>query len=462
MKKAILLFTLIAAFFYKGFTQVPGQGLVFDDSKYASNIKKAVLTRSLYTEIPSSHSLKKYAPQPNSQGQFGTCVGWSTAYAGMTILESVSKERTDVSSSTSNTFSPGFVYKQVKSETDIYCKMGTYIDEALEIIKTKGVCKYSEMSEVNCPTYISPSVFTEAAKYKIKDYAKLFDVFESNKFKINSVKKSLSQNNPVILGMNTPESFYTAIGVWSPAESSSLSYGGHAMCVIGYDDNQYGGAFEIMNSWGTQWGNSGFIWITYDTFNEFVKYAFEMIEFKGISNQTKTYSFGGSVKYVKSDGTESKAKYNNGVYTITEAYPSGTLFRMYISNTQSTYVYAFGFDATEKTFTVFPHNQGISPLLNYASNSVAIPDEDHHIQTDNTTGKDYMCVIYSKEPVDIETLKNTIENTPGSFKERIMLNLKDKLVDNTFMNFGQENMSFSVKNSPKSLAVVIIETVHID
>jgi hypothetical protein len=60
------------------------------------------------------------------------------------------------------------------------------------------------MAEKNCPTYISPDIFFKASKYKIKDYAKIFGMFDSKEFKINAVKKSLSQNNPVIIGMNTP------------------------------------------------------------------------------------------------------------------------------------------------------------------------------------------------------------------------------------------------------------------
>ncbi len=462
MKKSIFLITGLILISTIIKAQEVGLGLVFDDAKYESSIKKAVLTRSLYSEIPRTYSLKQYAPEPKSQGQYGTCVGWSTAYAGMTILESLSKNRTDKTSTTDNTFSPGFVYKHAKSESDIYCKMGTYIDEALEIMKTKGVCKYTAMTEANCPSYISPSILTDAAKYKIKDYAKLFDMFESKEFKITAVKKSLSQNNPVIIGMNTPESFYTALGEWTPTESSSLSYGGHAMCVIGYDDDKYGGAFEIMNSWGTQWGNEGFIWISYETFHDFVKYAYEMIEFKTSVNEVKTFSFGGSVKYIKADGTESKAVYNNGIYIINEPYKSGSLFRMFISNTQSTYVYAFGFDATGKTFTIFPHSDGISPLLNYSSNSVAIPDEDHYIQTDNTTGKDYMCVLYSKNPLNIELIKKSVENLSGNFEFRIFTHLKEMLVDKINIAFGQENMSFDVKNSSKSVVALIIETEHIE
>ena len=48
------------------------------------------------------------------------------------------------------------------------------------------------------------------------------------------------------------------------------------MCVIGYDDSKYGGAFEVINSWGRQYGNDGFMWIRYEDFAEFTRYAFEL------------------------------------------------------------------------------------------------------------------------------------------------------------------------------------------
>lgn len=56
--------------------------------------------------------------------------------------------------------------------------------------------------------------------------------------------------------------------------------GGHAMTIVGYDDNiQYDvnrngkieacekGAFKVVNSWGTGWENGGCIWVLYDALN---------------------------------------------------------------------------------------------------------------------------------------------------------------------------------------------------
>jgi len=461
MKQIYIILLSIFVIFKVGISQEYGAGLNFNDAEYKTVKKKAVLTRNLYSKLPTFYSLKKYAPIPKSQGQYGTCVGWSTAYAGMTILESIKKGRTNKTLTTSNTFSPGFIYKQIKTTTDSYCKFGSSIKEALEIMQTKGVCKYSDMAEVNCPTYISPIVFTKALSYKITDYAKIFSMFDSKEYKIKAVKKSLSEKNPVIIGMNVPKSFNKAKGIWKPTESSSLSYGGHAMCVIGYDDNKYGGAFEIMNSWGTKWGNNGFIWVSYDNFNDFVKYAYEMIEFKS-NIKKQTYNLSGSVKFIKFDGTESNTYYLNGVYKTKEAYRTGTKFRIYISNSEPAYVYAFGFDTTQKTFTIFPHLPNISAALNYANNSVAIPDENHFIQTDNTTGKNYICVLFSKKRLNIEEIKAQIENSNGSFYSKVTNNLRNKLVNKSNTSFQPNKIAFSVKNSNKTVVALIIETTHID
>ena len=53
-----------------------------------------------------------------------------------------------------------------------------------------------------------------------------------------------------------------------------LGMGGHAMCVIGYDDRKFGGAFQIMNSGTPQWGKDGVAWVRYGDFKNYVKEAY--------------------------------------------------------------------------------------------------------------------------------------------------------------------------------------------
>lgn len=47
--------------------------------------------------------------------------------------------------------------------------------------------------------------------------------------------------------------------------------GGHAIAVVGYDDAKFGGAFQLVNSWGPSWGARGFCWVSYEDMAELLK-----------------------------------------------------------------------------------------------------------------------------------------------------------------------------------------------
>ena len=38
------------------------------------------------------------------------------------------------------------------------------------------------------------------------------------------------------------------------------------MLIVGYDEDRK--AFKIVNSWGNNWGNNGFCWISYNFFKK--------------------------------------------------------------------------------------------------------------------------------------------------------------------------------------------------
>jgi hypothetical protein len=423
---------------------------------------KATYLKRDYSSLPSKASLKAFCPTPESQGSYGTCVGWSSSWAARTIIEAQEKGWTDKNTITQNTFAPGFTYYHVKDQSDSECSYGTWIDDALNFMKTTGAVKYKDFDD-SCPTYVSSSLYEKAKNYKIKDYVRLFSIEDGYEYKIRVLKKALSEGNPVVIGMKCPNSFSWAKGVWKPTESPYAEFGGHAMCVIGYDDNQYGGAFEIQNSWGSEWGNEGFIWVDYQTFHNFVKYGFEMVgDFNKVNPTTKT-DLKGELKFLLSDGTEMITKRSNSSsshYIMIKTYTSGTRFRMYISNNEPAYVYAIGSDLTEVVTKVFPPKEHISPLLSYKSNNVAIPDENYFIEFDDNAGTDFMCVLYSKEPLDIKGIMSKIENSSGSFIQKMNTALKSQLVNASNITFQNEGIGFSANSEGKNVVAIVVEINH--
>jgi hypothetical protein len=357
-------------------------------------------------------------------------VAWASAYAARTISESIAINRRERSLSTDNVFSPAFVYKSITHDPD--CQTGAAIFWALDLMKDTGAVKMLGVERDVDFKKIRLSDYSDSRKYPIADYVTLFrnddeqEGREGRPSRIQMVKKSLAENKPVIIGMNTPDSFINARDVWRPRESSSRYYGGHAMCVIGYDDTKFsGGAFEVQNSWGKKWGNSGYIWIPYDVFGQWVLEAYEIIENFAAFDETNHYS--GFAWIELSGSTEETPRHmpvifnGEGYYRAAEAYPSGTEFRFLLGNTSPAYVYVFAADSSGGPSTrIFPPKErGVSPILDYSENIIVLPGERQWIRMDETPGTDYLVILYSKQAIPIETIKGRFDQAQGSFPERV-------------------------------------------
>lgn len=117
---------------------------------------------------------------------------------------------------------------------------GMSYKEALEFCKTNGVI--SEKS------YLKKQ---EEAPSKLYDYAKVNSLL--------AVKQCIFVNGPVMIATLVKD--LDASNFWK----GSNNYGGHATCLIGYDDAK--DAFLLRNSWGTQFGNKGYTWFPYKDFS---------------------------------------------------------------------------------------------------------------------------------------------------------------------------------------------------
>jgi hypothetical protein len=94
--------------------------------------------------------------------------------------------------------------------------------------------------------------------------------------KINNVKTMLNAGFPVMIGTTVDKEF-TQDGITGPkpyiwSVKRGLESSNHAMVTVGYDDNLQ--AFKVLNSYGQEWGNNGFVWITYDLYTTVVNEAY--------------------------------------------------------------------------------------------------------------------------------------------------------------------------------------------
>ena len=243
------------------------QGMIFDQEDFSKRQKFGVLRGTL----PANASLKEFTPLLYPQVG-STCVGHSFANA-RTILLAKSLKWTDKQKITGLSFSPYFIYFRNKSATDVNCDQGLNIEQAAADVLMNG---FAPIVDVEYPNYYPFTKDALCITYGGTNYPPSMneDLSNAARFKINNIyavqsvkelKTVLSNGMPVVLGMFVPESFQKATGdLWKPASTDKKDpSSGHAILAVGYDDTKYGGAIELMNSWGDGWANKGFIWVKY-------------------------------------------------------------------------------------------------------------------------------------------------------------------------------------------------------
>lgn len=280
--KSSIVFVLVAWLAaYNGLSQ----GLVLDDAAYAK------APRRVYDSLGAKDGnalrntfkvdLKPYCPTVRDQGKISSCVGWSVGYAAMTIEKAIanrwSGKRSQIDA---EAYSAMFLYNQIKLGA---CDYGAELHQALTFVQEKGNVLYRDFVVSNaCDSVPAIALRNKAVLNRMKSFAALFTPDAAPEAKIDRVKLALAGNKPVVVGMVVLENFLTLKSsdpVWYPGIGKTNVFGGHAMVVIGFDDTRK--AFEVMNSWGTGWANSGFAWIRYDDFASHCKYAYQFVLARG-------------------------------------------------------------------------------------------------------------------------------------------------------------------------------------
>lgn len=139
----------------------------------------------------------------------------------------------------------------------------------------KAANKYGVADELQWPYTVSQfavnppaAVWTAAASHKVTSYHSIADG------DLETMKTIISSGYLVGFGFDVYSAFMTSAmassGLLCRPQSGEQLQGGHAVCLVGYDDKKVMpdgsvGAFLVRNSWGTNWGwqGTGYFWMSY-------------------------------------------------------------------------------------------------------------------------------------------------------------------------------------------------------
>lgn len=407
----------------------------FDPVRYQATPKVAPLTRGSFDDLPSSISLLAYAPKVGNQKNSGSCVGWASSYSAASVAWSITAEKSNQNFEDPVPFSPSFVFNRIKVSKD--CEGGSNIESALSDLTINGSLSLADFpySDVQCERLPTDFEFDLASMYSIEGYRRLSSVYSTRSLHV-ATRRALEQRHPVVIGMLVGPSFINYKAAYSTlrisVEENALydkvgidgmygleGYGGHAMTVVGYDDDRDGGAFHIMNSWGTSWGDKGFAWVKYSDFIRWVRSAYEVIPQIPEVQERDTPDFNAEVSLMGFRQKNLPLKQTDVGFNLESPLHSGSNIRAEINVSADSYVYILGTDdVTEHHIVLFPKKGEVSPLLT-AGNTILLPGptEDFYIRLDDTAGTDYLIVLHSRDKLDV----NKLAQRMNTYKSRALI-----------------------------------------
>jgi hypothetical protein len=414
-----------------------------------ANIYESLADDSTKNPLPEAANLQRYAPNVGDQGHQGSCVAWSSAYAARTIEEAA---RTGEDPN-SLRFSPSFLYNQIGLDN---CD-GSYIERAMEFMTRSGSIPYTEFpyDDHDCARQPDQQQLEEARRYRMRGFNRLTRGDRNDVIDLRAIKENISQGAPIVIGMEVGGSYMQPMmgqDVWTPTaeDRSKIGFGGHAQCVVGYDDKKYGGAFLLMNSWGPQWGNNGFAWVRYRDFRYFVReaYGIEPMQKAGAAAAAPLTCEIGLVH----DKTYIPLRLSkNNVFETVTPLKIGTRFKMEVRNSSECYIYVFGKETDGTSYTLFPYPSSTNPETTKYSPFCGITGyrlfpKDKSMTPDSIGHRDEIAVVVSATPLNWYGLNNTLSQNPGQdYSARLNAALGDKLTrDIPFTASAKGNMQFTI------------------
>ncbi|MCR5609796.1 MAG: hypothetical protein K6G26_12115 [Lachnospiraceae bacterium] len=264
--------------------------------------KDAELDTTLSSSVDNSKS--KYFPPVLTQGSVGSCCSFANVYYQFTYT--YNKQHDIESKGDENVFSPMWSFTQCSMNPQPIAKLliekGAVHVSDIPINTDQDL--YDDGTYPRLNVYGTEAIQTEAINHRIGGIYTIpnilgSDILSPDDEQLIPIKTALDNGELLTfstdvyaysynykIDYNSSDDIYKGTsnkkykGDIICARCDNKTGGSHRMTLVGYDDNiwvdinkngekEIGemGAFKIANSWGTGWGNKGFLWVSYDAMN---------------------------------------------------------------------------------------------------------------------------------------------------------------------------------------------------
>jgi hypothetical protein len=199
-----------------------------------------------------------------------SCVAWTIGYGLLSFLNEFPNEP----------LNPYYVYRWSLwhygnfMERTRWEDSGCDFNSGFSAISTQGSCQFDAFKGTKTPPdfYIFDTVTQAVASDAKKNSFSITPQLLRTRGLVNSLKQELAAGKVLPCGFYIHEGLREGVGLvdcgkgprpslWKTSRGGTIR---HAMLVVGYDDDLQ--AFEVMNSFGPDFADNGFVWIDYRLF----------------------------------------------------------------------------------------------------------------------------------------------------------------------------------------------------
>jgi hypothetical protein len=238
------------------------------------------------------------------------------------------------------------------------------------------------------------------------------------------------------------------------------------MCIIGYDDNKYGGAFQIMNSWGEDWGKDGLFWISYKNFKKYGIEAYGIFpseKLKKIENTEEIQDFKVEFGLIDAQTKENipLQTFKGNTFRTVNPIEKNSKFKIEVSNSEPCYIYVFGQETDGSVYLLFPYlkpNETSSKYSPYCGivGTRHFPSGKASLRPDENGNQDFMAVVVSKNQIDYNSVLSKINNQTGNFETKLKKTFSKMQFENPKFQKGKTTVGFKAKSSQSQYLLPIV------
>jgi C1A family cysteine protease len=208
-------------------------------------------------------------PPVGNQVVSGSCYAWATAYYYLTYLQwqEYGWDVTDPA----HQCSPALVYNLTNGGVDDGAWEGHNARaDSFKVFETMGCATMADMpySYRAYQTFPSEAAFRNGMRFRALSTHQITTRSDSG---IQAIKDHLIAGKIAVLGIygyNNLNNINSYNNTYCVSQTTGPRLYWHEVTVIGFDDSMATadgvGAFHLVNSWGTGWGDNGFFWMSYE------------------------------------------------------------------------------------------------------------------------------------------------------------------------------------------------------